>query len=133
MYKLFKSIEQLSLTFADMVILGLSLLILLWLYSYYWIGNSAQADYAIIMVDHEISQRIELNHDQIVKVRGILGETVLQVEAGKIRVIASPCTGKQCIHAGWLHISGDFTACLPNRVSIEVHSRAKNQYDAIVY
>lgn len=133
MYKLLELIKQLTITFADTVILGLSLLTLLWLYSYYWTGNTAQADYAIIMVDHEMSQRIELNHNQIVKVRGILGETVLQIESGKIRVIASPCAGKQCIHAGWLQISGDFTACLPNRVSIEVHSHAKNQYDAIVY
>jgi hypothetical protein len=133
MRKPLEFISNSSITFADSVILTVALLTLLFLYSSYWTGNSPAADYALIMVDHATPQRIELNHAQLVKVQGAIGETVLQVEVGKIRVIASPCTGKQCIHAGWLQTSGEFTACLPNRVSIEVHSRSKNQYDAIAY
>ena len=125
--------NKIQVTVADSVIIVGALLTLWVLYSYYWRDNAEHADYALVMVSHDAPLKIELDHPHIVKVRGTLGENVLQIEQGKIRVIASPCKGKQCIHAGWLHNSGDFTACLPNQVSVEVHKHGEIQFDEIAY
>lgn len=122
-----------KLTIADSVILFVAVAGLFWLYAQYWTAGNVQADYALVMVDRSAPLKITLDHPHLVTVRGPLGENVLQVDRGKIRVISSPCKGKQCIHAGWLHASGDFTACLPNRVSIEVHSNTEDQFDEIAY
>jgi len=125
--------SKIEVTVADGVIIVGALLTLLLLYSYYWRESTEPADYALVRVDREAPLKIELNHPHIVKIQGVLGENVLQIDKGKIRVIASPCQGKQCIHAGWLHHSGDFTACLPNRVSIAVHQQGETQFDEIAY
>lgn len=122
-----------KLTIADTVIIFTAMACLLWLYAQYWTGANTQADYALVVANHTDPLKIALDHPHLVTVRGPLGETVLQVDRGKIRVIASPCKGKQCIRAGWLHISGDFAACLPNRVSIEVHSDTEDRFDEIAY
>lgn len=122
-----------KLTIADSVIIFVAMTGLFWLYAQYWTAATIQADYALVMVDRAAPLKITLDRPHLVTVRGPLGDNVLQVERGKIRVITSPCKGKQCIHAGWLHASGDFTACLPNRVSIEVHSNTEDQFDEIAY
>lgn len=125
--------NKLPLTGADSVIIFVAVAGLFGLYAQYWMASEAQADYALVMVDRAAPLKIDLDRPHLVTVRGPLGENVLQVEKGKIRVIASPCKGKQCIHAGWLQVSGDFTACLPNRVSIEVHSNTEDHFDEIAY
>lgn len=122
-----------KLTLADSAIILIAMIGLFWLYARYWTAENTQADYALVMVDQAAPLKITLDHPHLVTVRGPLGDNILQVERGKIRVITSPCKGKQCIHAGWLHTSGDFTACLPNRVSIEVHSNTEEHFDEIAY
>lgn len=56
--------------------------------------------------------------DREVRVSGPLGETVLQIQDGRVRVLASPCAQKICLRAGWLELAGAATACVPNRVSV---------------
>lgn len=53
-----------------------------------------------------------------ITVRGPLGETVIEIDDGRARVLASPCTQKLCVRSGWLDAAGEATACVPNRVSI---------------
>ena len=57
-------------------------------------------------------------HAQRVSIRGPLGDTVIEIDAGRARVVASPCTQKLCMRSGWLDNAGDATACLPNRISV---------------
>jgi hypothetical protein len=52
------------------------------------------------------------------------------VHDGRIRFVASPCTGKQCIHSGWLDNDGEFAACLPNLISITITGR-NPRFDSI--
>lgn len=55
---------------------------------------------------------------QRISIPGPLGETVIEINAGRARVLASPCSRKLCIRAGWLDAAGEATACVPNRVSV---------------
>lgn len=56
--------------------------------------------------------------DRVVRVPGTLGETVIEIRDGRVRVVASPCAQKLCLRAGWLESAGDATACVPNKVSV---------------
>lgn len=55
-----------------------------------------------------------------IEVEGPLGTTVVEVEGTRAHVVSSPCPDKICIRMGWLERAGDYSACLPNRVLLEV-------------
>jgi hypothetical protein len=129
MMKLFFSVT----TVADRIIIGMALVLLVWLYMRYWIGGSPPADYALILVAKQAPMRVDLQRSQKIPIQGRLGESLIEVAEGHIRFIASPCRGKYCIHAGWLTKGGDFVACLPNQVSLELHRAETSEFDAIVY
>jgi len=120
-------------TFADRIIIGCALLLLVWSYMYYWVGENTSGDYALILVKNQLPQRVNLQNYQQISVLGRLGESILEINEGRIRFIASPCHNKYCIHAGWLTTTGDFIACLPNQVSIELHREQTTEFDAIAY
>jgi hypothetical protein len=121
-----------QLTIADKGILVLSIILLILLYKYYWITGQA-ANYAKILVDNSTPQQIDLQSNRQISVQGHLGESRIEIMDGRIRFIDSPCRGKYCIQAGWLSKNGDFIACLPNHVSLELHDSQETQFDSIVY
>ncbi|MEN9847917.1 MAG: hypothetical protein RL368_657 [Pseudomonadota bacterium] len=121
-----------ALSPSDKLILICACVAVVWSYQHYWHWHEEVAEYALIFVDQQVPFKVSLREDRLVRVNGHLGESLLQVEAGKIRFIASPCQGKQCIHAGWLHEDGDFAACLPNHVSVELQGEHAH-FDSIVY
>lgn len=55
-----------------------------------------------------------------IRVEGPIGHTHIEIEGGRARVVASPCRDQICVAAGWLEASGNWTACLPNRVFVRV-------------
>lgn len=55
-----------------------------------------------------------------IRVEGPIGTTIVEVEGTRAHVVSSPCPDKICVRMGWLERAGDFAACLPNRVLLEV-------------
>lgn len=117
------------MTYADRVVLVLGIALVAWLYAHYW-GADAPGHYARILVGNNEHEIVSLQTDHEVRVAGTLGTSRLEVREGKIRFIDSPCRGKQCVHSGWLSYGGEFTACLPNRISIQILGRHP-RFDAI--
>lgn len=116
------------MTRADIVLLVLAILTLPLVYLYYWQPTTAGTTVRI-MRGETLVEELALNKDRQISVNGPLGVSRLQIKNGKVRFTASPCTGKVGIHAGWLSHSGDFTACLPNRISIQI--MGPGQYDSM--
>ncbi|WP_455210573.1 NusG domain II-containing protein [Kaarinaea lacus] len=113
----------------DVMVFISALILLGVLYSNYWreafLGNQAA-----IMVAGKHWLNVDLFHNQWIDVPGALGISKLQVEDGKIRFVQSPCDNKQCIHQGWIRQGGEFAACVPNKVSVQVLS-ADPRFDSI--
>jgi hypothetical protein len=63
-----------------------------------------------------------LEREGTVELEGPIGITTIAIRDGAIRVVDSPCRDKTCITRGWLSAPGDWTACLPNRVFVQVRS-----------
>lgn len=108
-----------SITHADAVVLALALALLPYLYLHYW-GDATQGTEARILVGGKEVALISLRQDQSLAIPGRLGASRFEIHDGKIRFVASPCRGKQCVHSGWLSLSGEFAACLPNGISVQV-------------
>lgn len=115
---------------ADRVLL-LSLLVLLGLLFWYKEGRAA-AETVQIYQGQRLFATLPLGQDRQIAVPGPLGDTWVEIRAGQARVLSSPCSGKQCIHAGWLRHAHDSAACIPNQVLLSVKGNAGNQrLDAI--
>ncbi|MFW6312939.1 MAG: NusG domain II-containing protein [Spirochaetota bacterium] len=105
-----RPLDFLALLLAVLTVVGASI------FAY---GGSAQASEVSIEND-EGTFLYPLDQDRLVRVSGPLGETLVEVEDGRVHVDESPCRDKICIAAGWLDSTGQWTACLPNRVFVRV-------------
>jgi hypothetical protein len=61
-----------------------------------------------------------LDEDAVVNIPGTLGDSALEIRGGAARFVDSPCENKLCVAHRPLSRSGDWSACLPNRVIIRV-------------
>ena len=118
------------MTLADWFLYLVILLLLPWLFWYFWqpVTRAMQAD---IHVNGQFHQRVSLQENQTLIIHGELGDSILQIKDGKIRFKDSPCTIKRCVHSGWLKQSGEFTACIPNKVSIVLLGSETQKFDSI--
>jgi hypothetical protein len=64
-----------------------------------------------------------LEAEEQIEVPGPLGTTVVELRAGRARVLVSPCTNQLCVSAGAIHRRGQWIACLPNSVLVTVEGR----------
>ena len=74
-----------------------------------------------------------LDAERKIAVEGPLGETIVLIEGGTVRVVDSPCLNKTCIAAGAISRPGQWVACLPNQVFVSVEGRGDGGVDASVY
>ena len=63
-------------------------------------------------------------------VAGPLGDTHIEISGGEARVTASPCRDKICIIGGWIDSTGEWLACLPNRIFIRIEGSPHSDLDA---
>ncbi len=81
---------------------------------------------------------------RILKIRGKIGYTVVEINGTAVRFVDSPCPRKLCIKRGWIRNYGESIICMPNQVaayiepSREYPVKGENSYreediDAITY
>lgn len=120
------------MTTADRFLFIITLVALPFAYTYFW-QPAQEARYADIHVNGHYQQRLSLNNNQVVHVHGKQGDSIIEINNGRIRFMDSPCTARRCVLTGWLQHSGEFSACLPNRVSIALFNKGTvaNRYDSL--
>ncbi len=119
-------------TRADWLVIVASLALLPWLYATFWSSDDTAADKVHIIVDGKELPPISLHQDRKLTIRGSIGTSTLQIEQGRIRFVHSPCQGQQCVHSGWLSHNGEFAACLPNRIALQLSGGAA-RFDTFIY
>jgi len=116
------------MTRADYCAVLFAALLLPYLYVSQW--TSSEAGMSAAIMNGSETTEVSLAHDHTLEIDGALGTSIIKIEDGKIRFAASPCLGKQCIHSGWLAHAGEFSACLPNRISVAVLGK-EARFDSI--
>jgi len=106
-------------TRGDAVVMTVALVLLATLYGLFWQSDGHGAE-AVVLVEGKRWARLNLFQDQELRVPGPRGESVIRVQDGQVRFVASPCPTQQCVHQGWLSQGGEVAVCLPNRVSVQI-------------
>ena len=116
------------LTTADKVLISCTVLLLPVLYFSVW-SQELHADSVKIWSSSQGFQTYPLDQEREILIEGSRGNSLFEIQNGKIRFVDSKCTNKICVRAGWLSHAGAFAACLPNKVSMEI--TGKTGYDSI--
>lgn len=87
----------------------------------------------VLLESDEGSWIYPLDEDRVVPVHGLHGDTVVEIHEGMVDVIDSPCRDKICVFAQPLTTPGDWTACLPNNVFIQIQGDGKGEFDDISF
>lgn len=75
---------------------------------------------------------LDLSRDERVVVEGALGDVVVDVRAGEVRVVGSPCANQRCVHMGPVSAAGGAIVCVPGGVSIEPFAAEVGGLDDVV-
>jgi hypothetical protein len=117
------------MTRADRILILVIVCTLPFLYTQLWFG-SEPADYVLIRSGSNDPVTETLQHNRRLHFAGPLGESVIEIRDGRTRFVSSPCKSQVCVHSGWLSSTGEFTACLPNRISLTLSGQYRH-FDAI--
>ncbi len=108
------------LTWGDYVVIALVLVGALATIPFVHETAEASGRWAIVRLEGQIVHQLSLERDQEIIVTGPAGETVIQVQRGRVRVLRSPGSQEICMRRGWIHKPGEALICLPNHVTIEI-------------
>lgn len=76
-----------------------------------WVVNSPDGEYVY-----------PLEKNMNLEIQGSLGITTIAIENRAAFVVESPCKNKNCISAAKMQSSGDWTACLPNKIIFHIEA-----------
>jgi hypothetical protein len=77
--------------------------------------------------------RFPISTDRVERFAGPRGDTIVEISGGTVRVVDSPCPDKICVAAGVISRTGQFIACLPNRVSVTLEGRDEPTADGTAF
>ena len=92
-------------------------------------GRVGGGDRVLIKQEGRVFLETTPRLDREIAVPGPLGDTLVEIRAGRVRVKADPGPHQVCVKQGWL-MPGQIAICLPNRVSVE---RGVSRYDSLNY
>lgn len=95
--------------FSSLVLLGAFLLI----------KSMPSGEVAVISKDNKIIKEIDLSKTETPYTID-LGENVVLIEKGQIRMTKARCPDKTCVKQGVISKKGEAVICLPNKIIVEI-------------
>lgn len=71
-----------------------------------------------------------LSEDRQFTLSGPLGTTDIEIRDGRVRVIRDPGPQQICVRQGWIERAGEWLACLPSRIFIQITGSGDGDIDA---
>lgn len=93
--------------------------------------DSALAKQVLIYRENKLLRQIDLRQDGLIEI--LNGKMQLEIKAEKVRVLQADCPHKLCMNMGWIQYSGQTIVCTPNRVLLEIKTKAPAFLDAEAY
>lgn len=82
-----------------------------------------------VRVDGEITERLELDKDQVLDVNG--GTNKIEIKDGKVHMREADCPDQLCVHQKSIQYNNESIICLPNKVVVQIESSEESDYDSI--
>ncbi len=96
-------------------------LLLVWVVaSVLWAAQRPAGAHVVVERDGQVVFSAPLSEPRSARLSGPLGETVVEIEDGRARVISSPCPTKVCMGMGPASRYGDLLACVPNHLIVRI-------------
>lgn len=108
-----------SLSFAAIVALGFK------------VYGQSSGDWVAVITSLEGRWVFPLSTEQILTPADLQGGCIVFFHNGSVRVVRSDCPEQICIRMGRISRPGQWIACLPHRIFIEIEGRDKDPVDAI--
>ena len=85
---------------------------------------------AEVVVDGKVVASYSLEEDGIYEVETPYGRNTVQIEDGKVSVIAADCPDLICVHHAPVYRNGESIICLPHKLLVRVISGEESDVDA---
>jgi len=115
----------------DWLVFLMSVVVVIYLFQNLWITQAASQ--LNIRQGNELVGTYDLNQTKEIHLHGRIGDSIIQIEQGKVRFKQSPCNNQYCLHQGWLSRAGQVAICIPNQVSLQLISNRGPEYDSLNY
>jgi hypothetical protein len=116
----------------DIILIG-SLLIVAIIFLAIIALTKEKGSYVIVLVDGKEIERLPLEQDREVHIKGYRnGTNVLVIKNGYAYMMDASCPDQYCVKHTKIHYSKESIICLPNRVVIEIVSDENQDLDSIV-
>ncbi|MCY6484852.1 NusG domain II-containing protein [Clostridium aestuarii] len=92
--------------------------------------------YAEIYVKGDFYKKVILDKNsskETINIETDLGENIVEIENGGIRIIESDCRDKICVEDGFKDKPGEVLVCLPHKVIIEIKGEEQSEVDEVSY
>jgi len=89
----------------------------------------SQGSDVIIEVDGKPAYTLPLYANRLLTVGGPYGNTLIEIQGGKVRVKEAHCRNQLCVREGW--ISKGVIVCLPNKLVVIVGGSKKDRQQGI--
>lgn len=110
----------------DAVVIAV-IVVIAWVWTSSGAGEGGSAE-NLRIVTGNTEDTLSLSMDTVVR----RGEVTIEIAGGRAAITGSDCPTRQCVRTGWLHVPGQMSACMPNRVFIEVLGESSST-DAVTY
>lgn|SRR5690554_2363652 len=90
---------------------------------------NAQEGYAVVSYYDKEVQRFDLDKDDFYTVEGDLGDVVIEIKDGSVRVADEISPKNYCQTQGWVKSTNTPIVCLPNGIKIELQNNTVNEED----
>lgn len=114
----------------DWLTLVLGVALTLWLGANLW--SQAKPQKVLIRSGGQLFAEARLDQAQHIRIPGPLGESIVEIQQGRVRVAADPSPRQLCVKQGWLLHVGDAALCLPNQLSVEM-AGVTRRFDSLNY
>lgn len=116
----------------DALTIALATSVVVLLFATLW--TTSRADRAIVRQGGELVAEVALTAPRQVEVVGPIGISVIEIAAGRARVLSDPGPRQYCVQQGWLTRANAVAICAPNQVSLQLAGPASsNRHDSITY
>lgn len=112
-FRYFKPLDWLIIGAVCLVILGLTAITL---------GKNSGTPAYLKVTAAGTVYMYDLANEQIIEVPGKIGKTQIEIKGGAARVLFSPCPTKTCMAKPAISRVGEWIACLPNEVFLQIES-----------
>ncbi|MCY6960543.1 NusG domain II-containing protein [Clostridium brassicae] len=91
--------------------------------------------YVEIYVKGNLYKKINLqnNTKEKITIKTDLGENIVQIENGGVRIIESDCPDKICVKDGFRDKAGEILVCLPHKLVVQIKGESKSDIDEVSY